>query len=49
MVYAGTGLTIPAASTAPDLNNSGTATAFVVAQTVAQLRIQLGRDLLVVY
>lgn len=49
MVYAGNGLTVPIASTAPDLNNSGTATAFVVAQTVAQLRIQLGRDLLVVY
>jgi hypothetical protein len=49
MVYAGSALTIPAASVSPDLNNSGIATCFVVASTVAQLRIQLGRDLLVVY
>ena len=49
MVYGGSSLTIPAASASPNLNNSGTASCFVVAETVAQLRIQLGRDLLVIY
>ena len=49
MVYQSASQTIPAASVSPDLNNSGVASAFVVACTTAQLRIQLGRDLVVVY
>jgi hypothetical protein len=49
MVFAGNSLVVPPASVSPDLNNSGSASCFVVASTVAQLRIQLGRDLLVVY
>lgn len=49
MVYQSSQQVIPAASVSPDLNNSGVAQCFVVASTVAQLRIQLGRDLQVVY
>ncbi len=49
MVYQSAQQVIPPASTAPSQKNSGVASAFVVACTVAQLRIQLGRDLVVVY
>ena len=49
MVYQSGSQLIPAASTGTDLNNSGQASAFVVAASVAQLRIQMGRDLVVVY
>jgi hypothetical protein len=49
MVYQSASQNVPVASTTPDLNNSGVASAFVVACTTAQLRIQLGRDLVVVY
>ena len=49
MVYQSAQQVIPPASVSPDQRNSGVASAFVVACTVAQLRIQLGRDLVVVY
>lgn len=49
MVYQSASQVVPVASVSPDLNNSGSASAFVVACTTAQLRIQLGRDLVVVY
>lgn len=49
LVWQSQAQTIPPASAGLDLNNSGVASAFVVACSVAQLRIQLGRDLVVVY
>ena len=51
MVFQSGQQTIPAAPVPPslDLNNSGTASCFVVASTVSQLRINLGRDLQVIY
>jgi len=48
-VFQTAGCVVPAASVSPDLNNSGSASAYVVVCTVAKLVIQKGRDLVVQY
>ncbi len=48
-VFQTAGCVVPVATVSPDLNDSGSASAYVVALTTAKLIIQKGRDLIVQY